>query len=210
MIKKHILSILLLSIFSTFSSADSPFGEVDIAQVILQKAQKYNLDYRMLYTIASIESDFEPMAIAVETSFEKAQVLRQLASESIKIRTGTTYHSKIALVSIYPDSYETAVFIITRLEALGFTFDVGLMQINTVNFDRYEVEEMLSPEQNLEKACKHLSGCVSRFKNKAHQVECYNRGGGNLSKMLRKGKAYYPYWDRYKQHWNKYFLTCNK
>lgn len=206
MIRKLIYSSVILSSLLSFSYGNGvPFNEQDIAYTILEKAKKYNLDYRMLYTIASIESNFEPMAIAVETSEAKAKVLKNLASKNIKILTGKTYHSKIWLVSIYPDSYETAVFIIRELERLGFGFDVGLMQVNTVNFTFKEVERMLSPEKNIEKACKHLSGCMKQFKKTVHQVECYNRGAGNLRSMLRTGKEYYPYWQRYKAHWNKYF-----
>lgn len=202
---KKISTIFLLMAFVTLLDANIPFGERDIANAIINKANKYGIDYRMLYTIASIESNFEPMAIAVETSQAKAEVLKQLSSKNIKILIGKTYHSKIWLVSIYPDSYDTAVFIIHKLEELGFGFDVGLMQINTVNFSLHEVEKMFSPENNLEKACKHLSGCLRQFKKPVHQVECYNRGSGNLRKMLRKGKHYYPYWERYQRHWKKYF-----
>ena len=198
---------IILTIFFSLSSLQAyiPFGEADIAKEIVLKAKEYNIDYRMLYTIVSVESDFEPLAIAVETSYHKAMVLKNLESKNIRIRTGITYHSRISLVSLYPDSYDTAVFIIAKLEELGFIFDVGLMQVNTVNFTLDEVKEMLSPRENLDKACKHLSACIGQFKSVTHQVECYNRGAKNLRRMLKKGKHYYPYWERYKEHWKMYF-----
>lgn len=209
--KRAIQAFFLMVFLGFFIHAEEvrvnnvPFGEADVAQIILQKSEKYGIDYRMLFTIASVESNFEPMAISVVTSSAKAQVLKQLASKDIRIQTGTTYHSKISLVSIFPNSYETAVFIIHKLEELGFKFSVGFMQVDTVNFSLEEVKKMFHPEYNLEKAAKHLSGCINQFKTTVHQVECYNRGAGNLSKMLRNGKHYYPYWKRYKDHWRRYF-----
>lgn len=197
--------VLSLSLLIPSSLLSSPFTDREVAEAMIRKGAKYNIDTRILYTIASIESNFEPLAIAVETSKHKAEVLKQLASDNIKILTGRTYHSRIWLVSIYPDSYDTAVFIIHQLEKLGFGFDVGLMQINTVNFTLKEVKEMFNPEKNLEKACLHLSGCIKRYKSKKLQVECYNRGAGNLNRMLKKGGSYFPYWKRYNRHWNKYF-----
>lgn len=182
-----------------------PFGEHDVARLIMEKSKEYGIDKKMLYTIASIESGFEPLAITVETTKEKAEVLKTLASKDIKIKTGRTYHSKIWIVSIYPNNYDIAVFIIEHLERLGFSFDVGLMQINTCNFTLSEVKKMFVPSENLDKACKHLKGCIKKYKKKVHQVECYNRGAGNLNKMLKTQKRYYPYWERYKRHYKSYF-----
>jgi len=190
---------------SAKGQGDIPFAEREVGLMMLMKSTKYGLNPKMVYAIASVESDFEPLAIAVETSKPKADVLRKLASKNIRVRIGKTYHSKINLVSLYPDSYKTAVFIINNLERLGFTFDVGLMQVNTCNFNQKEVRLMLDPEANLEKASKHLKGCVDRYSSTKLQVECYNRGAGNLNRMLKKGGRYFPYWKRYKKHYYKYF-----
>ena len=208
------LSVLLTSLNASFfdfltkknnKPEDFMFSEQRIAKVINQKAKKYGLDTRKLFTIASIESGFNPFAIAIETSYAKAMTLKKLQSTHIKIQVGRTYHSRIWLVTVLPDRYQDAVLIIETLEKLGFGFDVGLMQINTVNFTLSEVKEMLKPQKNIEKSARILKSCMSQFKNKVHQIECYNRGAGNLRKMLRKGGNYYPYYARYKRHWKRYF-----
>jgi len=214
--KKLTLSLLLLVTFSSASFFDffgdegvkkdtSIFSEENIGRTIIQKAKKYNIDPRKLFTIASIESNFNPFAIAIETSKKKAEILKGLRSDRIKIQTGRTYHSRIWLVSVFPKDYRDAVLIIEQLEKLRFGFDVGLMQINTVNFALSEVKEMMKPDKNIDKAAKILKSCIRQFKSEVHQIECYNRGAGNLRKMLRGSKRYYPYYTRYKRHRNKHF-----
>ena len=202
--------ILLIVFLSTLHC--KVFSENEIANEILRVSKKYNLDASMLYTIAMIESKFEPLAIAVETSNRSAKILSTLRSKGIRVVSGKakTYHSKKAIVSIYPDDLETAKTIIVLLEKFGFTFDVGLMQINTCNFTLKEVEAMFYPKNNLEKSAKHLSGCVRRYQNTVHQIECYNRGAGNLNKMLKKKIYYYPYYKEYKKVFDKTFKKRTK
>ncbi|CAA6806687.1 MAG: Unknown protein [uncultured Sulfurovum sp.] len=202
---KLIFTLLLLNFLTEVSYAKA-FLEEHFADEILRVSAKYSLEPSMLFTLASIESDFEPLAIAVETSPSSAKTLTALRSDKIRVvYGGKTFHSGLSIVSIYPDNLETASYIAGLLEEMGFTFDVGLMQINTCNFSLKEAKDMFNPEKNLEKAAKHLSGCVKRYKNKVHEVECYNRGAGNLNRMLRKKKYYYPYYKRYKKHFTSYF-----
>lgn len=185
------------------------FSEEEIATAILNISKKYKIKPQILFTIASIESDFEPLAIAVETSPRSAKVLTMLRSQGIRvIGGGETFHSKKSVVSIYPDDLDAAILIAEVLEKEGFIFDLGIMQINTFNFNLAESIEMFYPNKNLEKAAIHLSGCIKRFKKEAHQIECYNRGGGNLNKMLKKGGKYYPYYKRYKKHYKRIFSNA--
>jgi len=203
-------SLLLTAVFSTSSfgglfSSDLPFSEKEVAQEIVKQAKANDIDTRILFTLASTESDFKPLSIAIETSPARAEILKSLASKNIEVTAGKTFHSKIALVTLYPKDYPTAVFLITKLEELGFTYDVGLMQVNTCNFCLSETKKMLDPKSNIEKATKHFKVCQKEFSSIKLQVECYNRGAGNLRKMLKKGGNYFPYWKRYKEHWDRYF-----
>jgi len=209
-----IVTTLLSHIYGgdNFSVSDD-----SVSEALLSNCNDGIVDCRMLYTLMSIESDFEPFAIAIETTAERASVLKNLRSKDIRvIYGGKTYHSGLSVVSVYPNDIDTAIFIIHTLEKLGFGFDVGLMQINTVNFSLSEVKKMFYPYANIAKAKKHLKKCLREFSYLPHQVECYNRGAGNLRKSLksarRKGKvyAYYPYWERYKKHWEKYFGKMKK
>lgn len=194
-------------------SSAKVFSEEEVANMIVSASQRWELDAELLYTLASVESDFNPLAIAVETTEKKAKILKELDSPEIRVRLGKTFHSGLTVVSIRPKDYETARFIIRILEENEFIFDVGLFQINTCNFTLEEVDEMFSPRQNIEKACIHLKSCTKQFSDKIHQIECYNRGGGNLRKMLKTKKRYYPYYKRFKKHQirkNTFKRTLNK
>jgi len=176
--------------------------EHNIAYEIKKNASLYSLEPRVIYALISIESGFNPNAIAVETTYEKAQVLKALESKEIVIKTGETYHSKISLVSIYPEDFATAIFIVRKLKELGFIFDAGLMQVNTVNFSAEEAISILNPSENIKKGVRHLASCIKQFAILKYSIECYNRGGGNLRKMLRGKKRYFPFWERFKKHYN--------
>jgi len=193
-------------LFSVFSYG-KVYSEEYVANIFKQTALKYNIPFEVLYTIASIESDFQPIVITVETTRESAEVLEKLRSPNIRVIFGnnTTFHSKKSVISLYPKDIDIAKFLIVLLKKKKFVFDVGLMQINAVNFTVEEAEEMLDPVKNIDKAGKIYRYCVNLFKNRIHSVECYNRGAGNLRNDLKKGKRYYPYWDRFKRHYNNYF-----
>lgn len=184
------------------------FSEERVADAIMEQSEKYHIDPSILFTIGSVESDFEPLAIAVETTQESARVLSALRSDSIRVVFGDrkTYHSRRSIISLYPKDLETANYVIALLEKYGFCFDVGLMQINTVNFTLDEVRQMFLPENNVAKAASVYNVCRKHFKTLKNRVECYNRGAGNLkSALAKKNHSYYPYWKRFKRHYTRYF-----
>ncbi|HHO42671.1 MAG TPA: hypothetical protein ENN12_04865 [Epsilonproteobacteria bacterium] len=212
---KHLFSTIFaihLFCFTSVASAKT-FSEKEVGEAMIKVAKNYNIKPEILYTIASIESNFEPLAIAVETSRESAEILSKLRSLNIRVVFGDrkTYHSKKSLISIYPNDYEDAILIIGLLEKYKFSFDVGLMQINTWNFTLDEVEEMFVPEKNLEKAAIVYNDCRHHFKTTPNRVECYNRGVKNLKRALQgKNKNYKPYWERFKKHYIMYFKETPK
>jgi len=192
----------------TAMSIAKPFSEEEVAELIQEYSRRYGVKEEYLYTLASIESDFEPMAITVETSGTKAAILSNLRKAGVRVLyspKSKTFHSKRNVVAIYPEDKETAMYIIRLLKAAHFTFDVGLMQINSVNFSLKEAPDILFPRYNVKKAAEVFNGCQKRFRRLVHQVECYNRGAGNLSKAIRRGSHYYPYWVRFRRHYRRYF-----
>jgi len=202
--QKKLIKRLLLSTLLQVTTTTLVLGgvqEKQLSQAILENARKYNLDPKILYTLVRIESNFEPYAIAVETSRESANMLKGLRSDHIRVQVGKTYHSNLYLVSLFPDNKEDAKQIVILLKKLHFIFDVGLMQINTVNFNHKETAKMFDMNYNVKKGAKIFYSCTKLFKSFKHQVECYNRGAGNLRKSLRKGKSYAPYYNRFVNNW---------
>jgi hypothetical protein len=204
---RHIAIVVAL-LFSMMPLSAKIFTEEEVANSIIKASEKYNINPKILYTLASIESNFHPMVITVETTEESARVLSTLRRAGVRVvfsPKAKTFHSGLSIIDIYPDSTEIASYIIKLLKKHKFCFDVGLMQINTVNFSVKEAEKMYYPEKNIDRAARVFAGCQKRFNSIIHQVECYNRGAGNLKSALRKNKRYYPYWRRFRRHYKNYF-----
>jgi len=193
-----------------FYNCTSPLAKVvteeEISEAILHVAKKYHIAPSTIYTLASIESNFEPYVITIETTPTIAKFLEALRDLGLKIVTGgVTFHSKQAIVNIYPKDIAMAQYIAEILKQNAYDFDLGLMQIHSNNFTLEETAVLFYPKNNLEKSMKILSTCMKRFSENKNQIECYNRGGGNLNKALLKKDMKYPYYLRYKDHYKKYF-----
>ena len=193
-----------------FYNCTSPLANIvteeEISESIILVADKYKVDPSTIYTIASIESNFEPYVITIETTPKIARLLEALRELGLKIITGgTTFHSKQAIVNIYPKDIAMAQYIAEILKQNDYAFDLGLMQIHSTNFTLEETAALFYPKNNLEKSMKIFRTCKKRFKAKKNQIECYNRGGGNLNKALKNKNLKYPYYKRFVEHYNKYF-----
>lgn len=194
-----------------FYNCTSPLANVvteeEISEAILYVAKKYDIELSTIYTLVSIESNFSPYVITIETTPQIAKLLETLRELGLKIITGgTTFHSKQAIVNIYPQDIAMAQYIAEILKQHDYRFDLGLMQIHSTNFSLAETAALFYPKNNLEKSMTILKTCMRLFSTKKNQIECYNRGGGNLRKALKKNKNLkYPYHDRFVKHYNKYF-----
>ena len=180
--------------------------EEEISEAILYVSKKYSIDVSTIYTLASIESNFSPYVITIETTPKIARLLEALRELGLKIITGgITFHSKQAIVNIYPKDIAIAQYIAEILKQNDYAFDLGLMQIHSTNFTLEETAALFYPKNNLEKSMNILATCKKRFKEKKNQIECYNRGGGNLNKALKNNHSQYPYYKRFMKHYHKYF-----
>jgi soluble lytic murein transglycosylase-like protein len=178
----------------------------EISEIILYMAKRYNIDASLIYTLISIESNFKPLVITIETTPKIAEFLKALREIGLKVVTGGhTFHSKEAIVNIYPEDIAMAQYIAESLKQNGYAFDLGLMQIHSTNFLLEETALLVYPKNNLEKGLNILQECLKIFLEKKDQIECYNRGAGNLKKAHKKGIITYPYYKRYKAHYNRYF-----
>lgn len=191
------LTLLFLSFRLVFSQV---FTEEEVVKGMIAAARHHNIPLESLVTIASTESDFRPLILTIETKPKTAKLLKRLAGAGLRIITGgQTSHSKLAIVNILPKSIEEAIFVARALKANGYTFDLGLMQINSCNFSLNEIDKLFYPSYNVAKSAKILKSCVISFKRRRDQIECYNRGAGNLKRYLKKKKRRkkFPYWKRF-------------
>ena len=193
-----------------FYNCTSPLAkmvtEEEVSESILFVAKKYKIDPSTVYTIASIESNFKPYVITIETTPQIARLLEALRDLGLKIVTGgTTFHSKQAIVNIYPKDIAVAQYIAEILKQNEYAFDLGLMQIHSTNFTLQETAALFYPKNNLEKSMQILTTCRKLFNTQKNQIECYNRGAGNLQKALKNNISRYPYYIRFVKHYNMYF-----
>jgi len=178
----------------------------EVSEAIILASQKYKIDPSTIYTLASIESNFEPYVITIETTPKIALLLESLRALGLRIVTGgTTFHSKRAIVNIYPTDITMAMYIAKILKEEAYAFDLGLMQIHSTNFTLEETSALFYPKNNLDKSMQILTTCSKLFDSQKNQIECYNRGAGNLRKALNQNKLSYPYYKRYEEHYGKYF-----
>ncbi|EJJ7261997.1 transglycosylase SLT domain-containing protein [Campylobacter coli] len=164
-------------------------NNLDIANALKHNAIKYDIDKKILYTIAKIESNFETNIIAF-LSDKKWKI----KGESIKIKN-IKYKNKF-LVQIRASINELKQ-IATYLIQKGYKIDVGLMQINSINFNLDELNVIFNPNYNIQKAVIVLKQCRNNFKNTKNTIECYNKGN-------RIGEKY-DYYQRFLKHYIKDF-----
>ncbi|ARE81418.1 transglycosylase SLT domain-containing protein [Campylobacter helveticus] len=158
--------ILILVLFS-FSFANATKEQI-IANALKEEALNANIDKRLLYTLAKIESNFEPLIIAF-TSKNKINIM----GNNIDLRH-LKYKDKF-LIQIRSDA-KTLEKIALYLLDKGFNIDIGLMQINSINFTKEEIPYLFNPSYNIKKAIKVLKTCKSKFNSLKQSIECYNKG----------------------------------
>ncbi|AHJ75582.1 lytic transglycosylase domain-containing protein [Kosakonia sacchari] len=112
------------------------------------------------YDIASVESGFNPYAIA--------EILPQ--KERAPGSPGVISHQ--------PTSREAAINITKRIAANGRRYSVGLMQITSTNFRHYGVtaEELFNPCVNLSVFERILTDCYRRGGSLKRALSCYYSG----------------------------------
>ena len=141
----------------------------------------YNIDYKILKTIAKIESNFNPYSIGVlSKTYRVKRLIRHLSRIGVDFNIGKASKGKMQ-VSIYPTSYQSALEILGYIKKLRIrNYDVGLMQINRVNISSEAEEKALlkSVLYNISKGAKILRYCFDAQKRDIiRTIECYNKGG---------------------------------
>lgn len=73
----------------------------------------------------------------------------------------------------------------------NISVDVGLMQINSVNFKENEIENIFKPSFNISKSAFILEQCKKAKQRLKPSIECYNKG-------LKKSSSF-EYYERFKE-----------
>ena len=179
-----IASLFFASVFANVNNCNNCnsvnyYNECDIANALIRQAKASNTDPKIVYTLAKIETGFNPLLIAFVTSSKK----------DYKFENATTkkgrYKDKY-IVSISSSSVETLSAIAKELIDSGYSVDVGLMQINSVNFEPDSVEDIFDLDTNIKKAISVLAMCQNRYESTKNVIECYNKGF-----MAKKSDDYY-------------------
>lgn len=188
--------ILFLFILSLKSFAYSPEYIINSIRYV---AANEGVKPEILYTIIKIESDFEPFAISFLTNQTNAQYFKTLENENIEIKISKySLNDQKWVVSIKPINEAYATGIAKSLIESGFSIDVGLGQLNSVNFNQNEIAMAFNPIFNLTKCAKVLRMCFNaKNKDIKKTIECYNYG-------LKKRNSS-PYYNKFIKNYEKMF-----
>lgn len=118
------------------------------------------------HEVARVESGFNPYAIAEIIP----KVERQPGDKGV--------------VSYFPKTKEAALQIVTAIESRKHRYSVGLMQITSTNFSRFNTtaEKMFDPCENLKVSEKILVDCYKRGGDLLRGLSCYYSGNPETGK----------------------------
>lgn len=161
-------------------------------------SHKSDLDVRILYTIASIESNFNPYVISFITS--DINLLKKLENgfKNTKYTLKySKYNKKQYIINISSEDEKEMIKIANFFWDMDFNIDFGIMQISKQNLTKNETEYIFSPFYNISKSSNILLSCNEKYKDLKNVIECYNKG------FIKKNK--YNYYAKFQNNYNKFF-----
>lgn len=102
-------------------------------------AVRYGVSPLLLEAIALIESEANPFAVGIKAKQKEALLLRRLFDEA-EVPYVLARQSNYWIFSVFPESRERARWVIKVAADLSVTYDVGLMQVNKLWIDRYNLK----------------------------------------------------------------------
>lgn len=166
-----VIMLILSTLLSTLFANKHIVSETDF----IFADERYNIDYRLLYSLAKVESGCNKYAIGAYT---KKRVLAQRAVALMK-KTGIKFkHHHETYIAVYPKDekeFHTALAIIKKNR---LKYDVGIMQISSGNIENnnWKIDDLLSTEYNISTGASILRECFDRSKDVYKALECYNKG----------------------------------
>jgi len=134
----------------------------------------YNIDYRILKTIAVIESGLNSNCININIK-NKNQYKRAvffLRKEKIKFKQ---YRGQMISFKVNKQNY---LDVLRFLDKYKYSFDIGIMQINNLHAKTFFMQELLltNPFYNIYIGGKILRECFDKSKDAYQTISCYNSG----------------------------------
>jgi len=160
-------SLLFFVLFNSLF-ADTIFDEA---------SQKYNINKKILASIAMHESKFEPSIVGVNIGSNKKKI--QILSDSLKaIGCKHVIYPHRAHIYLKDESNAKMVFFV--LNRLKMDYDVGIMQINKYNINSMHLDPvklLKNVYYNIDIGAKIYSTCRKVYGSDLELVfECYNKG----------------------------------
>ncbi len=185
-LRKFLFGIFLfvVSLLPCFS-----YDDFEIANALKLASIQNDIDKRVLYTLAKIESNFNPLIIsftAKHTNFHFKNL-----QKSVK-----KYKDRY-LINFKGSEKELQKALKILLQDKTLKIDVGLMQINNVNFNKSEIPYIFNPSYNTKKATLVLKECIAQKALMKDSIECYNKGFRKVS--------HFDYYAKFKKSFLKDF-----
>lgn len=178
-LRKSLFGIFLFvfSLLPCFS-----YDNFEIANALKLASIQNDIDKRILYTLAKIESNFNPLVI----SFTSKQ--NHFSFKNLTKRT-SRYKDKylINFLGEEKDLQEA----LRHLMRQGIKVDVGLMQINSTNFKEKEIPFIFNPSYNVKKSLEILKYCIKEKRIVKDSIECYNKGANRTYQSYEYYKRFY-------------------
>ena len=173
-----IIFVSLLLFISHCLAAQQP-----VSDIIADIAKQSGVDKKVYYSIVKIESDWENNLIAFNSNKKFYNELKPLKKIIGDMSLKFLRPNRIIIIA----DRESIISIAQGLYKRKINFDLGIAQINSVNFAYDEIPAMFNPKYNLIKANNVLAQCAERYRiSPKSTIECYNKGFRN-----HKGYAYF-------------------
>lgn len=151
----------------------------------------FKINKEILKGIAKIESDFNPYAALIKTK-DSRKTIAFLQENKIAFKHSDPY------ISVSPKTKNEAITLYDSLitknkDADILDYDLGVMQVNRMNFKYYKVDErdyFLNYHKNIFLGTDVLRKCFDRFQTAKDTIECYNRGTDD-SRFRKNNYSYF-------------------
>lgn len=177
----------------TICFLNAKYSDQIIADELRFASLRSNIDKRVLYIIAKIESGFNPLIISF-TSFKDHNY--PFLKKNIKV-----YKNKY-LISFIGDEVNLK-FALRDLISKGYRVDAGLMQINSINFSTDEIDNIFDIKYNIDKSLIVLKKCINSVQNTKKAIECYNKGN-------KRSIVNFDYYKKFKNNYISAFVNYRK